>query len=195
MSLGQVTDSNAVAGRGALWLAFAWGLAEATFFFLVPDVLTSRLALTRTRTAFVACFWSLAGALIGGVLLYFVGSDSVSATQLLAFFTHLPGIDAHLAGTARAGLEQNGLLALFSGVLAGIPYKLYATQAVAAGVSFTPFVAASFVARLTRFLAVTALAWVIGAKLLKSLSPRVKLQIHAVCWIVFYAVYFWRMRN
>ena len=46
-------------------LALAWGLAEATFFFIVPDVLLSRLVLSDWRLCARACLWAVAGALVG----------------------------------------------------------------------------------------------------------------------------------
>lgn len=51
------------------WWAFAWGLAEATFFFIVPDVFTTRLALQDFKRALISCIFTLAGALLGGVTL------------------------------------------------------------------------------------------------------------------------------
>jgi len=46
--------------------AFLWGLAEATCFFIVPDVLLSFIALRRLRTALLCCGLALAGALLAG---------------------------------------------------------------------------------------------------------------------------------
>ena len=45
-------------------LAFAWGLAEATFFFIVPDVLLTRVALRDFHASVIASLWSVAGALV-----------------------------------------------------------------------------------------------------------------------------------
>src|SRR5437868_1692315 len=56
------------------WAALAWGYAEATLFFLVPDVLLSWVALRDPRAAGVACFWALAGALLGGATMYAWGA-------------------------------------------------------------------------------------------------------------------------
>lgn len=180
-------------GRGWLWLAFAWGLAEATFFFIVPDVLTSRLVLRKPRAGFVACLCSLAGALLGGLFLFFLGRQPEMLPPLVVAIDWLPGISPALMEKARLGLEQHGLAALFTGVLAGIPYKLYATLSGAAGLGVGAFVLASAAARLIRFLLVTALTWFAGAKLLPNLSTAIKLRIHLGSWIVFYFLYFWRM--
>jgi membrane protein YqaA with SNARE-associated domain len=185
-----VTES----GHGALWLAFVWGLAEATFFFVVPDVLTSRLVLQKPRVGFAACFSSLAGALLGGMVLYHLGRDPSTQTQLAQAMDWIPGITPGLIGKAKEALMHEGLLpALFTGVLAGIPYKLYALQAAGAGMGLVTFLSVSCFARLARFLLVTGMAWFVGAKLLPNLSKAMTLRIHAGGWILFYVFYFWRM--
>ncbi len=180
-------------GRGWQSLAFAWGLAEATCFFIIPDVLSSRLVLLQPRQGFAACFSSLAGALVGGALLYFLGHDPARSAALLATADWLPGISPALGEQARQGLATHGPLALFLGVLNGIPYKLYAIQAANAGLGFASFMLTSVGARLARFLAVTGLAWFVGARLLPNLSAAAKLRIHAVFWGLFYFIYFWTM--
>lgn len=180
-------------GRGWQALAFAWGLAEATCFFIIPDVLSSRLVLRQPRQGFAACFSSLAGALIGGALLYLLGRDPARSAALLAAADWLPGISPALGEQARQGLATYGPTALFLGVLNGIPYKLYAIQAAGAGLGVVTFILTTVEARLARFLAVTGLAWLVGAKLLPNLSVAAKLRIHAVFWGLFYFIYFWRM--
>ena len=42
--------------------AAVWGFAEATLFFIVPDVLLSWIALHAPRKALVACLWAVVGA-------------------------------------------------------------------------------------------------------------------------------------
>ena len=47
-------------------IASLWGFAEATVFFIVPDVLLSWLALRSPKSGLIACLFALLGALIGG---------------------------------------------------------------------------------------------------------------------------------
>lgn len=180
-------------GRGWLWLAFAWGLAESTFFFLVPDVLSSRLVLQRSRTGFAACGYSLAGALVGGSTLYFLGRDPAVQRSILFWADFVPGIHPALIDQARLQLVAHGPAALFSGFISGIPYKLYAAQAAGAGIGPGTFLLASATARLTRFLLVTTLTWSIGAFFLPTLGVAAKLRLHAAGWVSFYLFYFLRM--
>ena len=127
-------------------LAFAWGLAEATVFFIVPDVLLTRFALLDFRRSFVAALWAVAGALIGGVLLWFAARHG-AADAWLAFFDHLPGISPEMIFTTGEALRERGLPALATGALAGQPYKLYAIHAGTQGIPLLPFIVASAAAR------------------------------------------------
>ncbi|WP_438483559.1 YqaA family protein [Oleiharenicola lentus] len=179
--------------RRGLWLAAVWGFAEATFFFVVPDVLTSRLVLKRARVGFLACLASLVGALLGGIVLFYVGSQSGLRADALTAIDYVPGVSPAIIAKAQAGLAEHGLVALFVGVLSGIPYKLYALQTPLVGLAFGDFLIASAVARLSRFVLVTGLSWLTGATVFHNLSAQAKLRIHAGAWAVFYAVYFWRM--
>jgi membrane protein YqaA with SNARE-associated domain len=184
---------SAVPGRGARWLAFTWGLAEATCFFIVPDVLSTRLVLQDRKSGFAACLWSLAGALPGGVILYLLGRDPGTADSLLRFFDYLPGIHPTLGAEARHGLAEQGAATLFAGFMGGIPYKLYAVQAAGAGLALPVFLVVSAAARLSRFLLSTTLCWLLGRWLQRKVAQDALLRIHAAGWIVFYAAYFWRL--
>ncbi len=182
-------------GTGWRWLAFAWGFAEATFFFIVPDVLTSRLVIHQPKHGFLACLWALGGALLGGTLLFIVARIPSAVPAILNAFDYLPGIGPRLVEAAGEDLQTLGAAALFRGALAGIPYKLYVVQAVDQGMSLGVFLLASAAARLMRFGLVTALVWFISSYPLRRTSIPAKLTLHAAGWTVFYALYFWFMRG
>jgi membrane protein YqaA with SNARE-associated domain len=168
--------------------AFLWGLAEATFFFIVPDVLLTRLALRDYRSAALACLWALAGALLGGFILWLAARQGWTPF-LPAGFDRIPGISPAMIAESAAALESQGWIALGQGVLSGRPYKLYAYHAGQLGAHPLGFLAASAVARLARFLATTTLAWGIG-RALGSRSMRFRLGLHLAAWLLFYAMYF-----
>jgi membrane protein YqaA with SNARE-associated domain len=148
---GRADDEVAEARRGRLsdGLAIAWGLAEATVFFVVPDVWISRLALSSRRAAVRGCALALVGALVGGVLLYLAGGRHEAA--LLALFDRLPAISPGLAAHVRAQLQDLGGLGLLAGGFSGAPYKLYAAQASSAGLGLPMFIVGSVIARGARF--------------------------------------------
>src|SRR3546814_16266356 len=63
-------NDSGQATRAAHAVSLLWGFAEATVFFVVPDVWISRRALSSWRAALRGCGFALAGALVGCVLLF-----------------------------------------------------------------------------------------------------------------------------
>ena len=51
-------------------IAAAWGIAEATFFFIVPDVLLSWYAIQSYKKGIFGCVFAMLGALLGGALVW-----------------------------------------------------------------------------------------------------------------------------
>ena len=184
--------SSASPARRPFAIATLWGFAEATVFFIVPDVFTSRLALTATPLrAFTACLFAVAGALIGGTLLFAAARLSPSTAQtLLTAFDHIPGISPPLIESARQHVATHGSAAFFVSSAAGIPYKVCAIHAALGGVSFPAFLLMSFLARTTRFAAVTTIAALCQRLFLHRFSPKVRTFLHLTVWTLFYAWYF-----
>jgi len=173
-------------------LAFVWGLAESTVFFIVPDVLLTRLALRDFRRALLASLWAVAGALVGGTVLWFAARHG--ATQfLLNAFDWIPGISRDFIVRTAQSLDSRGFTALFTGALTGQPYKLYAVHAGAQNFSLAAFLAVSVVARFTRFLLTASLVWLAG-RALSQQSEAFRLRLHAYGWFAFYTTYFVVMR-
>jgi membrane protein YqaA with SNARE-associated domain len=167
------------------WLlpvAFAWGFAEATFFFIVPDVCLTFIALASLQTAFEASLFALVGALAGGCVMYLCGSSRPEAAR--RFLTRIPGIRASLIGSVRLQLQAGGLFAILLGPLRGTPYKIYAAEWGALGRSFAGFLLISIPARYPRFL----LSLLAAAALREFVSPLML----GVLWLAFYCFYFWK---
>lgn len=178
---------------GGFWFATAWGFAEATLFFLVPDVLLTRSALEHPKRAYVASLFALAGALVGGTLLFLWGGlDSESARSAL---DKVPGIRPDMLVTVNEQLKESGPIALFQGPPRGVPYKIYAIEWGALGGSLAAFLAYSVPARLLRFWVTAALAAALRQSALRKLSLAACTRIHAGFWLVFYAWYFYVMRG
>lgn len=172
-------------------LTAGWGFAEASVFFIVPDVLLSWYAIQNWRKALRACIYALAGAMLGGALVWWWGyHDGESARDFLA---RIPAIDAALIGDVRAQLQNSGLAALFAGPLKGIPYKIYAVEAAELGFGLVLFLLVSIPARLMRFLAVAALFAGVSHLLQLKLSLRAVRVAHVSVWVTFYTWYFWVM--
>jgi len=178
-------------GAAAFALAAAWGFAEATLFFIVPDVLLSWIALSDYKRALKACLWALAGALLGGSLIWLAGHSAPEAIR--ATYVLLPGIDAAMVAAVQDQLENQGLLGLFIGPATGTPYKIYALEAGHVGYGLAIFLLVSIPARLIRFVLVASLAAGVGRLLERFCTRRTMLMLHLAGWTVFYGWFFWLM--
>jgi len=178
---------------GPLIVAALWGFAEATFFFLVPDVILSAIAIGNVRLAFMACAAAVAGALAGGLVMYAAGRQPRGAVD--AFLLRVPGIAPAMLERVASEVRTRGLLAVLLGPLSGTPYKVYAVEAARQGLSLAGLLLVTIPARGLRFVAVTALAAWLAHGMFPGLSTGTKLGVWAAAWILFYAWYFHAMRR
>lgn len=170
-----------------LWAALAWGFAEATFFFVVPDVLLTFLGLRNLRRGLAACLAALLGALVGGSVMYAWGARDAGSG--LAMLDRVPAVSPAMIERVRVELEEGGLPAIILGPTRGTPYKLYALRAGEAGVGWLPFLLVSVPARLLRFVSLTLLAAAVGKIARGRLAtPRLE-QVLLLSWALFYLVY------
>lgn len=168
-----------------------WGFAEATLFFVVPDVLLSAVALTSVRRALVLSVWVLAGALVGGALMWAFGrADLATGKELLVL---LPAIDAAMITDVGVQLESSGLPALFAGPVTGTPYKIYALQSGGLGIGLVQFLLVSIPARMLRFVVVTLAVGGASKLLERWLNLRWRQLVLALSWLAFYAWYFFAL--
>lgn len=178
--------------RGAP-LAFVWGFAEATLFFVVPDVLLTAVAMRAGwRRAMVLAVWAALGAVLGGSVMA-VWSTHDPAT-VRAAVTALPAISPAMFATVEEGLRGPAWpIAILAGGVgtSPIPFKVYAAVAPHAGLSLGPFLAASFGARLVRFALAATLARLVSS-VLGFLALRTRLRLLLAFWVVFYAL-FWSL--
>lgn len=172
-------------------IAAVWGFAEASLFFIVPDVWLSFAGREKLRKGIYACLFALIGALIGGGLMYAWGH--VNAESARETLDRIPGISRPLIDQAATDLDTHGWPAILRAPLKGAPYKIYAVQAAREGVPLLVFLLVTIPARLIRFLATTifshfALHFILGKK-----SARIRLFALSLGWILFYAAYFAQM--
>ncbi len=169
-------------------LASLWGFAEATVFFIVPDVQLSWLALRSPKRGLIACLFALLGALIGGSAMWMWGRFDPDAAR--AIFESLPAISGATIASVRQQFANSGIAALILGPLLGTPYKIYAVEAADLGHGLAIFLAVSIPARLTRFVLVTIVAGAVSRALRRRVSLRTVQSIHVACWAVFYSWFF-----
>ena len=167
-----------------------WGFAEATLFFIVPDVWLSIVGRDNFKKGLVACTYSLIGALFGGALLFWWGSHYFTSASTV--LNSIPAIDQEMLTRVQSELSEQGLLAMMLGPLSGTPYKTYAIYAAHSEINFWWFLLLSIPARLIRFVTVVIfshyLSRFIGNK--TKLSPLI---IIIATWSLFYGAYFYTM--
>lgn len=172
-----------------MFIAGLWGFAEATLFFLVPDIWLTAIAVRRgLKPALLACPTALAGALLGGLAMYGWGAANPEAARDVLDW--VPGVDPAMIAEVQTSLAEDGAMAMFLGPLLGIPYKIYAVEAAGAGIGPATFLAVSVAARLLRFLVLTTVAHAISAALSGHAGPRFRTGLLAGVWVVFYTAYF-----
>jgi membrane protein YqaA with SNARE-associated domain len=168
--------------------AFLWGLAEATLFFIVPDVLLSLLALRDRRRAWVACGYAVAGAVLGGALMYAWAVHDPA--QVRSVLISIPAISPDLLDQVRAQLDAHGYASLFAGAFSGVPYKLYASEAGAAALPLAGLLIVTIPARALRFVLVVAVVNWIARRWLGGWTQNQRKAVLLAGWIVFYGGYF-----
>jgi len=191
-----VADQRSLASSGAAPLiGFAWGLAEATLFFIVPDVWIGWVALVARRAAWAVLAFTLAGALMGGALTYTVAVATAPSTSA-SILEGVPTVDRDAIQRVSGEMEKHGPRSVVYGPLRmGTPYKLYARAASVEDKSLAAFLLWSIPGRLERFLPLTVITILAGLALRRWIGarPRMALSIYAAIWTAFYAFYIVRI--
>ncbi|MGD9966075.1 MAG: hypothetical protein AB7T59_06115 [Hyphomonadaceae bacterium] len=174
--------------------AFIWGVAEATLFFFVPDIVLSYIGLKRGATAAArASVVASVGAAAGGVIMYVWSASDPGAAR--AAVLAVPAISEAMAARAGQAMAENWFLATLLGPLSSTPFKLYAILAPAAGAPLPSFALAAIAARLPRFLIVAVGVAFLGRAWSLWLSERQLLWLLIGAWLLFYVVFFALMPN
>jgi membrane protein YqaA with SNARE-associated domain len=170
-------------------VALFWGLAEATLFFIVPDVWLSVVAVWRGRDAALrATGWTIAGALLGGALMHAWGTwDPEGAAATL---DRVPAISPAMIAGVHDELERQGVAAVVLGGVTGVPYKIYAVLAHGAGLQLPLFLLISIPARAIRFVLVVLIADWINRPLARRLTLPRRCGVLGLAWLAFYGFYF-----
>jgi len=189
-------------------VAFGWGVAEATAFFIVPDVWTSRVALRYPRRAFASTLSATAGAIVGGAIVHRWAARTPSA-DTARLIAKVPAIDAAMVEAVDEQVARSGYRAMLTGPTRGVPYKLYARAAGAQGLPLGGLLAWTGPARIVRFVLVTGMVGGLAAASRRTgvsrpgrglarvlgTPERAEKVVHAVSWTLFYAWYFHAVRT
>jgi membrane protein YqaA with SNARE-associated domain len=177
--------------RIAAAIALGWGFAEATVFFVVPDVWIGLLTLFSWRAGLRAVVFSVIGALIGGALMYGVGTqlDRDHSAKLL---DAVPAISLPMVERVEEEMRDHGPASMVLGPLRGTPYKIFARTAGVQEQQLGTMLLWTIPARAARFVLIVIVAS-LYARLVRrmTLQPGWFLGPYLVAWAVFYASYFW----
>lgn len=172
-------------------IAFLWGLAEATLFFIVPDVWLTRMALKHSlASALGAALAAAVGALLGGAAM--VAWSVADAPTLHQLLETLPAVSAEMVSEVQRQVQAGDALTLLGGSFSGIPYKLYAAYVAQGTWSLWLFFLLTIPLRLVRFVAVVLVAFAARRVLSGYCGEKCLLRLWAAFWITFY-ILFWSL--
>jgi membrane protein YqaA with SNARE-associated domain len=169
-------------------LAAIWGFAEATFFFVVPDVLFTRTTLRSVKRVWLQLFAAVIGAAIAGALMYLWASGSPA--QARSAVAAVPFLGEKIITPAEQRWNDGGTTSLFSNPLSGVPYKVHAVLAPS-HVSLPVFLLLSLPLRAERMLLSMIVFVPLAMWVRKDEGRRTKtgMRIHLAFWLLVYAVY------
>ena len=168
-----------------------WGYAEATRFWLIPDILLGWITLNRPRSIVNSVVAATVGAVLGGVRVH------EHAREEHARLTEIPGINDALLLDAHERFASRGWVAVVRAPLDGIPYKVYATESGLAGKPLPELIAWTLLARLWRFILSAAGAALIGRVFSRAIRRSEVLWLAGTIgfWVFVYVRYFARLRR
>jgi hypothetical protein len=181
---------NWLTGEPGIVLAFLWGFAEGTLFFILPDVPLSLAAMFRPRRALIHVAAIVAGALLAGAVMFSWSARGPAARRAVA---QVPLVTPDMFERAESDYQQFGIWAAGKGPVRGIPYKVYAVEAPEHSRLWS-FLLVSIPARAWRLLAVWLVFSGAGLCLRKLRRASLAPVLHVLFWIGVYVVYWARVK-
>lgn len=178
---------------GGIAIAAGWGFAEATLFFIVPDVYVGRVAVRAPRRAIPAWLGAVCGAVLGSVVLHRAVSSGANPDRL---FRSLPGMRKDDLERVRRDVEMDQARAFVAGAVSGLPLKLYVAEAARLDVGLGRTIVLVVLNRAPRIGAVALAMSLIGA-IRSRAGPSTGRMIdvaYGLGWVLFYSWY-WRRAN
>jgi membrane protein YqaA with SNARE-associated domain len=176
--------------RAGVSIAAAWGFAEATLWFVVPDVVVGAVALLAPPRWWRAATAAVVASLLGGLVLFAVASAAGEGTREVV--AAVPGISGEMVADVGEQLDAHGGSALVRAPLSGVPYKVYVVEMADRSWNVLSFSGWSLPSRMLRIVPVAAAAALVGSRLQGFIRRHLGLVVGAytVGWLVLYAFYF-----
>jgi membrane protein YqaA with SNARE-associated domain len=177
--------------RLAVFAAGLWGYAEATRFWLIPDILLAWIGLIRPQSIGPSVVAATIGATLGGASMH------QNADKELRRLTRIPGINDAMLVDASKRFASQRWSAVVRAPFDGIPYKVYATESGVVGTPLAELIAWTPVARAWRFLLTALVAGLIGAIFSRSVRRSEGGWFVGMLgfWVIVYVRYFGRLRR
>jgi hypothetical protein len=175
-------------------IAAAWGAAEASVFFIVPDVWSGFVALLAPRAALTATGATVGGAVVGAALAFRLARAAPDRYE--SYLRRLPGIRVDDPEVTAAELREHGYAAFLRAPLGGQPVKLYVAAAARQGRPLSAVLLLTALNRLERLvpLGLAAAAAGVAARRVVRRRPGAVAGIYVAGWSAFYAAY-WGLRS
>lgn len=176
--------------------SFLWGILEATFFFVAPDIALSFYAIKKNFAYAVAhAVFAAFGAMFGVFLLYSLASGN--PLQIRYLLDLIPAISPELINFATTKMEHSNWIntALISS-FSPIPLKLFVYGAAINNIPIYQLIAASSLMCFPRYFAIILISRAAKNYIYtKTKKPKVLYTIWALFWILFYGIYWLIMPN
>ena len=178
-----------ISSKGAFSIALLWGFAEATFFFVVPDMFFCFTALLSPVIGFTHGLVSMFGTILGGFLMYHLAI--LNPDMMHRFLLSIPGIPEGMIKEVYANLQEDGLKALLIAPMKGIPYKIFAVEAGIMQIDLTKFFLMTLPSRLQRIFFLCLVVGVVSRIFRKPIERYTQrwCLFYVLFWISFYCVY------
>jgi membrane protein YqaA with SNARE-associated domain len=181
--------------RSASGIAALWGFAEATVFFIVPDLWIGLMAAFDPRAGMRGVIAAVIGAIAGGAVVH-RAAGRVAPERSAAMLDRIPAISGQMIARVEGEMAAVGPSSMMTGPLKGTPYKLYARAAGVQGRPMLPFLLWTIPARTVRFLLIAAVSAAFGAAVRRRTDrPGWIVGPYAAAWLLFYGWYFRRFRR
>lgn len=172
-------------------ISFLWGLAEGTFFFIIPDVYIGFISLFSILGGFSSMGFALLGSLTSAIFIYLL--YPILGDHMTSLLLYIPGITKSMIERATTDLILHGLPALITGPVIGIPYKIYTVTAAQLTFPISQYLFFSIPSRLERTIIVFITGSFIGYFFSKKLQkhPFAAILAYIILWTSIYSTYFW----
>ena len=173
--------------------SFVWGFAEATLFFIVPDVIVGAVALVAPRKALRAAAAAVAGAVVASVAL-FAWANAWGQTARAAIAA-VPAVHPWMFADAARGLADHGGVVMITSAFTGIPYKVWAFEMVVENWTLPSLMAWTIPARALRLGLVAGGAGLVGwfGRRRIMVGPWLVLGVWLAIWVAIYVEYWTRV--